>query len=347
MTQREKNNRGPVRVTLQHVAAHAGVSRATASLVLRGSSLVSESTSQRVANSMRELGYIYDRGAASLRTQRSRTIGLIITDISTPFFAELTLGIETRLDQDSYVVLLSTASDTQSRQERILATMLEHRVDGLLLCPSVNTPPSVVDLLRQQRLPCVLVVRYLPGVEVDCVRTDNVLGAELAIEHLIAHGHSHIAIIGGPSDSSSRRDRLQGYFNVLERHNIAVDESLLIVTPVTREAGYRAIGDLLAIPNPPTAALCYNDIVAFGVMLGLRSLGLEAGRDFGVVGFDDIAESALWRPALTTLAVHPRRIGEEAANLLLQRISHPDEPTRQVILAPTLVVRQSCRTTSE
>jgi LacI family transcriptional regulator len=142
--------------------------------------------------------------------------------------------------------------------------------------------------------------------------------------------------------SSARRDRLQGYRNALARHGLAVDEALLPTSPPTRDGGHAAIRELLAHEDPPTAALCYNDVVAFGVMLGLQAGGRMPGQDFAVIGFDDIAEAALRHPPLSTLALDPCQIGAEAARLLLERIAHPDDPPRQVILPPTLVVRASC-----
>jgi LacI family transcriptional regulator len=331
---------GPV--TLLQVARDAGVSRATASLVLRGSDLVADETRERVLASMRKLGYVYHRGAASLRTQRSHTVGLIVPDVTNPFFAEMTVGIEERLDLAQHVVLLGNTAETLEKQERLLAMMHEYRSDGVLLCPANGTSAQTIVHLRQVRLPIVLFTRYVDGVEADYVGADNVRGAELAIEHLIRLGHRRIAFVGGPADSSARRDRLRGYRNALTRHDLPIDPMLQLTSSTTREAGDQCLHSLLEQTDRPSAVLCYNDIVAFGVMLGLLASGLTPGRDMAVVGFDDIAEAALWRPALTTVALSPRQIGEEAARLLLERMAAPDAAARQVILHPKLIVRQSC-----
>jgi LacI family transcriptional regulator len=340
--EREREPNGARRVTLVDVAAHAHVSRATASLVLRGSPLVAESTRQRVLESMEQLGYVYHRAAASLRTQRSHTVGLVVPDITNPFFAELAVGIEARLEEANQVVMLANTSESLAKQDRLLEAMHESNADGVLFCPAQGTPRAVIDRLRYRRLPVVLLVRYLFDVDVDYAGADNVLGAELGVEHLIAHGHRRIAFIGGMAASSARRDRLQGYRNALARHGIAVDEALLPTSPPTRDGGHAALRALLAREDPPTAALCYNDVVAFGVMLGLQAGGRTPGQDFAVVGFDDIAEAALRHPPLTTLAVNPSRIGTEAARLLLERIAQPDAPPRRITLPPTLAVRASC-----
>jgi LacI family transcriptional regulator len=329
-------------VTLVDVAHDAGVSRATASLVLRGSDLVADETRARVLATMRKLGYVYHRGAASLRTQRSQTVGLIVPDVTNPFFAEMTVGIEERLDQAQHVVLLGNTAETLSKQERLLAMMQEYRADGVLLCPATGTSAQAIIRLRQWRLPFVLFTRYIEGVDSDYVGADNVRGAELATEHLVSLGHQRIAFVGGPENSSARRDRLQGYRTALMQHGLPIDPTLQLTSPTTREGGHQCIRALLDQAEPPTAVLCYNDIVAFGVMLGLQASGRTPGRDVAVVGFDDIAEAALWQPALTTVAIAPRQIGEEAARLLLERVAAPDAAARQVILHPKLVVRDSC-----
>ena len=332
----------PRRVTLRDVARHASVSRATASLVLRGSPLVAAPTRERVLGVMNDLGYVYHRGAASLRTQRSRTVGLIVPDVANPFFAELTLGVETELDAANHLVLLGNTAEAIDKQQRLLAAAREYNADGILCCPAVGTAPETIDGLRRQRLPVVLFVRYLPGLQVDYVGADNVLGAELGTAHLIALGHRRIAFVGGAETSSARADRLCGYRTALARHDLPLDDALCVTSAPTRDGGYSAIRALLARRDPPSAALCYNDVVAFGVVLGARAAGLTVGRDLAVVGFDDIAEAALWRPALTTLASAPRHLGAVAARLLLDRIADPNGVPRRVILTPTLVVRESC-----
>src|SRR5439155_942765 len=166
------------RVTLLDVARDAGVSRATASLVLRGSELVADETRERVLASMRKLGYVYHRGAASLRTQRSNTVGLIVPDVTNPFFAEMTVGIEERLDQAQHVVLLGNTAETLNKQERLLAMMQEYRADGVLLCPATGTSAKTIAHLRQGRLPLVLFTRYVDGVEADYVGADYRRGGE-------------------------------------------------------------------------------------------------------------------------------------------------------------------------
>jgi LacI family transcriptional regulator len=329
------------RVRLIDVAHDAGVSRATASLVIRNSSLVSEQTREKVLKSIEKLGYVYNRGAAGLRTRQSYAIGLVVTDISNPYFAELAIGAEAHLEQSGYVALLANTSDTAEKQARSLETVLEHGVDGVLLCPADQTPPDEVARLHRL-VPLVSIARSLSGVDIDYIGPDNVCGTQLGVEHLIAHGHQRIAFVGGPLQSSAREERLKGYKAALKKNGLDFDKSLLVTSQVSRNGGYSAILSLLESSNSPTAAMCYNDIVAFGVMLGLQAAGYTPGKDFAVVGFDNIADAATWPPPLTTVSGDPHKIGEVAASRLLERIQQPTLTTKQSRLPCNLIVRESC-----
>lgn len=342
----ETSQESSEQVTLVDVAEDADVSRATASLVARDSDLVADATRKRVLASMEKLGYVYNRAAANLRSKTPRAIGLAITDILNPFFAELAVDVENHLDQDGYEVLLTNTSEELEKQDRILEMMHGYQVSGVVLCPARSTPPETIKQLQKWNLPFVLVTRYVTGVEANYVGGDNVAGAEMAVEHLLDHGHRRIAFVGGPTESSARKDREIGYRKALQRAGREVDANLSITSPVTREGGYEAVRELLTVPEPPSAALCYNDVVAFGVMRGLQAEGVRPGKDFAVVGFDNISDSSSCKPALTTVSIPPQRIGEKAVNLLLERIARPDETTRRVTLPPTLVVRESCGTGS-
>jgi LacI family transcriptional regulator len=338
---KQPNNPAP-RVTLTDIAADAGVSRATVSLVLRNVPVVAEETRQRVLSSMRQLGYVYHRAAASLRTQRTHAVGLIVTDITNPFFAEIIVAIEDKLGNAGYVTLLGNTSETVSKQERLIATMQEYPADGLLLCPAMDRSTTVAKRIQNCRIPRVLFVRSLPGVDCDYVGVDNVFGALSAVEHLVVLGHRRIAFIGGASDVSSRKERVTGYENALRKSRCHVDPSRILTSPPNRQGGYQAMQQLLRLPEIPTAALCFNDMVALGAMQALSAAGKTAGQDFALVGFNDVAEAALCRPALTTIATTPGKIGEAAAELLLDRFAHPMRPNRKLILRPRLIVRESC-----
>ena len=328
------------KVTLQDVADEAKVSKATVSLALRRNPRISEPTRQRVLAAAESLGYVYNQRAASLRTQRSYTIGLIVSSLANPFYPEMIRGAEFHLTENNYSLLLGNSADDLGRQSRALRAMLESDVDGLILVPAAGTTAQSLQRLIQ-RCSLVLLTRYVPDLACDYLGMDNVTGSRRAVEFLIKQGHQRIAFVGGPEDSSARRDRMQGYSSVLERHGLVFDPDLCMPSYVSRRGGYDAIETLIALPNPPTAALCYNDVVAFGVMLGLRAAGIEPGARFGVIGFDDVAEASMWQPSLTTVATGPVKMGELVAQLMLKRIANPDMPIEQVFMPPRLIQRDS------
>ena len=329
------------KITLIDVAKHAGVSRATASLVLRNSPLVADDTRAQVLDAMNTLGYVYNRAAANLRSRQSHSIGLVVTDITNPFFAELATHIEAQLDDANYAVFLSNTRDQLEKQHRLLQALHGHQVDGLLLCPAEGTDTKTIEMLKSWHLPVVLIARYLEESQSDYAGADNQLGAKMAVDHLVANGHQRIAFLGGTLKSSARKDRLKGYQDALQQHGITIENGLSITSPVSREGGFRAMLHILNRPDRPSAALCYNDVVAFGAMLALQSRNLTPGKDFAIVGFDDIADAALVRPALTTVSITPKEIGAAAIDLLMQRMTNPGHPPEMKIIPPRLVIRQS------
>jgi LacI family transcriptional regulator len=329
------------RLTLRDLAKHAEVSPATVSLVLRKSPLVAEATRERVMESMRTLGYVYNRGAASLRTQRTHTVGVAINELANPYFAELAAAIERALNRIGYSVFLSNSAEDPARQDQFIDTMREYNADGLIVCPAENTSARSLERLNQFGVPCVQISRYVADAAIDFAGNDHRRGTFLATEHLISLGHTRIAMIGGNQRSSTGVERREGYADALAAHGVPFDPDLVVSAPATREDGAEAIKTLLTRRDPPTAAACYNDLIAFGVMLGLRQIGREAGQDFAVAGCDDVTEAALWSPALTSVAIDTAAMGEAAAQLLLQRIADHDAPRREVVLEPRLVVRAS------
>jgi LacI family transcriptional regulator len=338
----DKNLEGKgTRLTLRDLARHADVSPATVSLVLRKSPLVAETTRERVLESMRTLGYVYNRGAASLRTQRTHTVGVAINELHNPYFAELTAAIERALTRIGQTVFLSNSAEDPAHQDRFIDTMREYNADGLIICPAEGTTPESLQRIADFGVPCVQISRFVKGVSLDFAGNDHRKGTFLATEHLVSLGHRRIAMIGGTDRISTGFERHQGYLDALKAHDLAADPALIVRCPATREDGAEAIAALLKATQPPTAAICYNDVVAFGVMLGLRKRGLEAGKDFAVAGCDDVKEAALWTPALTSVTIDTAAMGEAAADLLVRRIGNLRAPRRQIVLEPKLVVRQS------
>lgn len=330
---------GPV--TLQDVADHAGVSRATASLVLRETGRVSKQTRQRVTEAMDTLGYVYNRGAASLRTQTANTIGVVVTHIANPFFGEVIHGLETGLTDSGYLPLLVNTEDDPARQHDAIRKLREHQVAGLAVVPATGTTASLIDELRAWRMEHVLVSRYLKDVDAPYVGADDVVGGRLAAAHLLeTHGCRSLAYLGGLPAILSRTDRTNGVKDALLRHGL--DVSALIDMPgEVSGAGGLDLGQRLIASGPlPDGIICHSDSVAFGLYRALRIHGL--GKDTRVIGYDNIGGAALWEPPLTSVATQGEALGRRAARMLLERIKEPGTPTSIDRTIPELAVRQSC-----
>lgn len=329
-------------VTLLQVAQHAGVSLSTASLALKDNSNISQATREKVKAAMQELGYIYDRRAANLRSKNSSTVGLIIMELANPFYSELLVGIHQELDKLGKTVVLGATFDSLDIQERLLSTMLENRVSGIILSCVPGTLSEPINQIRKLGIPVVLVGRYLPGTNCDYVGINNVAGGQIATEHLIKNGHRRIAFLGGLSTLSSWQGRKQGYDNAYQLAGLEIDNELIFESQATRECGAQLIEKALTLPNPPTAVFCYNDTIAIGAMMKMEEMGVTPGNDIAVVGFDDIPEAAIFSPKITTVSSSTRHMGIQAARLLKSRIEGAEFEPQTIILQPKLIVRQSC-----
>jgi LacI family transcriptional regulator len=328
--------------TLTDIAKLAGVSRSTVSLVLRESPLVAETTRERVLSALESSGYVYNRHAANLRSVRTDTIGLIVSDFTNPYYAELLAGAESVLEEAGRVSFLSHTEESLPRQERFLKRMLEQRVDGVLISAASGTYPEALQPFLDAGIPVVQVLRAVDAQRFDYVSGDNRLGLRYATEHLLGLGHRRIGYLGTSVRTSVSDDRLAGYADALSSRGIDMDAALVReCLPVWSQAK-AATASLLGLPDPPTALTCFNDLIALGAMLAVSESGRQPGRDVAIVGFDDIQLASAWRPGLTTIAVQPREIGREAGNLLLERINGSTRPPLSVLLTPRLVVRESC-----
>jgi LacI family transcriptional regulator len=334
-----KNTRKP---TLFDVAKDAGVSTATASLVVRNSELVSEKTRAKVLSSIAKLGYVHDRVAASLRAQVSSTVGVIITDIGNPFLSEVLVGLHDSLNSTGHDVLLGTTFDRVDKQSALLRTMIGHKICGLILCPVGGTLPHDLAVLEKASVPTVLIGRDVCYANrYDMVIADSFAGARLAVQHLLDGGHRRIAFLGGTEQVLTYRHRLSGYLETLAANGVEPDMSLVLPGPSNFEFGDTAIRAVMAADRTMTAAFCYNDVVAIGALRGLQRMGLRAGRDVGLVGFDDIKQGTITNPALTTISVGTDLWGGIIARILAKRIRDPDGAPEKVVTQPKLVVRAS------
>lgn len=330
------------RVILQDVADACGLSRSTVSLVAQDSPRASERTKARVRKVMAEMGYVYDRGAANLRTGRSMMVGLIVTDVRNPYFAELTMAVEQGLRTAGYTLLQGYSYDDRARQDRLVSTVVEHRADGVILLPAAGSNGAALRMLaRPQGTPTVLVSRCIKGFDADYASVDHVAAGELLGEHIRGLGARSVAFVGGPAGTTGREGRYAGVARALKRGGIALSPPGQHTSPPTPADGERITHELLSSGNPPDVIVGYSDAVAMGVLHALRDSGLRAGADIAVAGFDDVAEARHQSPPLTSVATFPGETGALAARLLLARMADPPRPSESSIIAPRLNIRES------
>lgn len=332
------------RVTVVEIAHAAGVSKSTVSLVLQNSPLVNEVTRAKVSAVIRDLGYVYNRGAANLRqsNSKSKIIGIVVNDLTNSFFAELAVGVDMVVQSAGFVQFLANTSENIDRQREVIASMLEHGISGLIISPARGTEAADLKPLIASGIPVVVAVRSVAGAKVSSLMSDNHSGAYAAVEHLLALGHRRISFLGGFADTGVFNERYQGYCDALKQAGHPVNESLVIGSAPSRAGGVDAIGRALQLSEKPTAAVCFNDAVAFGVCDGLRARRMEPGADFSIIGFDDVIEAKTAVPALTTISVDPQGMGQKAAQLLLKQINAGSTDAETIISSVRLVVRESC-----
>jgi LacI family transcriptional regulator len=329
-------------VTIVDIARASGVSKSTVSLVLKGSRLVKAETRARVEDAIERSGYIYNRGAANLRKSKSGLVGMVISDLTNPFFAELAVGIENALYQRGFVPILANTNEDRGRQSQVLRSMREHGVAGIVMSPARGTEAWQLTAELPTTIPTVLTMRRVVDSPFSYVGPDNRTGARMATKHLIQLGHRRIAFLGGFSTMTTQLDRIEGWRDALEETGITAEAALVVESMPTRAGGREAVRVAMGSPKRATAFVCYNDIVAIGVTRELALNGIRPGIDVGVVGFDDIAEAEHNAPPLTTVNADTLRLGGFAAESLFGVIHGGRAQTMSFIGTTRLVVRESC-----
>jgi LacI family transcriptional regulator len=332
---------GRSKATILDIARAAGVSKSTVSLVLQGSDLIRADTAGKVRKAIEDVGYVYNRGAANLRKAHSNVIGMVVNDLTNPFYAELAVGMERAFQSAGVVPIIANTAENPVRQEEVLKSMLEQGVAGLIVSPTRGTRADTFRRVEAAGVPILFAMRRLPDSRIPVVAPDNHRGAWLAARHLIEKGHRRLAFFGGSADLIVYHDRLGGFREACRELGIPDRDMLVFDGEINRKGGMACLDLALGADVAPTAALCFNDAVAFGAMLGLRRRGLEPGRDFAVVGFDDVVEAQHYVPSLTSVAVDTAGLGERAAHIVLKMIQSRTTRAEDHIGAVNLVVRES------
>jgi LacI family transcriptional regulator, galactose operon repressor len=329
-------------VSIRDVAAAAGVSVATVSRVLSPATAavpMRKETRDRVERAIDELGYRPNDLARALLQHRTAAIGLVVPDISNPYYPPLVRGVEDVASSHGYRVVLCNTDRDPAKISGYLDTLIKTRVDGIVVAGGGWADvPDRTAVLGNYRTGLVAVGRHLTAH--PSVRIDNVAASRAAAEHLIGFGHRRIAFLGGPASSTTVQDRAQGYRDALKVAGLAGDSAAVRYGDFTEESGYAATRELLDTSQPPTALLCANDRIALGAYAAAADAGRRVPHDVSVVGFDDTPIARYVRPTLTTVAIPTYEMGGAAVRLLLAQLQGNSEPELETM--PTqLVVRDS------
>ncbi len=326
--------------TIRDVAAVAGVSPATVSRVLNGKQDVAADLRQRVLGAVTDLGYRRNGPARSLRTRAAMVLGLIISDISNPFFTAVVRGAEDQAQLAGYSLVLANADEDVDKEARYLEVAAAEQMAGVLLSPASLTRTSI-DVLLERGIPVVTIDRRLAGAPVDSVTVNNHQAARTAAQHLIGQGCRRVGFIAGPVQTTTGASRLAGYRAALRAAGRPPDPSLTAYADFRTEGGYAATWQLLRQRRPPDGLLFANNLMTVGGLRAIAEAGLAIPDDIAVVGFDDAIWATALRPPLTVVAQPTYEIGQTAAKLLLRRVDGEAFPPRRVVLQAELIVRAS------
>lgn len=334
-----------VAVTSTDVAREAGVSQATVSRVLSGSDKVSAATRQRVLAAMERLGYSPNLVARAMKTRRTDTIGVLVSQITNPFYPQALQAVGRALAAHGKRMVLW---DTEVTGEAAaLDAIRQGLVDGVLFTTGTTETPSLREAVQAQR-PVVLLNRSVPDLPGDQVTSDNFAGATAVAEHLVDLGHRRIGLIGGPPLPSTVTERRQSFRETLTRLEVALDDQLCRYGPLSYDEGAAAMSDLLSVGDRqtgegsrPTAVFCVNDITALGAVDAARSVGLRVPEDISVVGYDDIQQASWGAFRLTTVNQPIDAMAVRAVELLLARIDDPQRPPEHERFPARLIVRET------
>ncbi len=335
----EKNGYG--KTTIVDVAAEAGVSFGTVSRVINNDIHVRDETRERVLKAMERLNFVANRQARSLAGGRSNTIGVLVPDLGTGYIGEIIRGIDAELSLTNMDLILYTTHRTATKESNYVANLATGMVDGMLLVLPRN-PANFIANLSERKFPFILIDHQGTDRECPAVGATNWQGAYNGTEYLIKLGHTRIGFITGSMDLGCSVDRLDGYKSALRTYHIPEGSELIYEGNFNQPDGFAGASALLDLHNPPTAIFASNDVMAMGVMDAVRTRGLRIPEDVSILGFDDIPQSGLVRPALTTVNQPLEKMGRVATQMLLDLLQEPEKKKDRIELPTQLVVRDSC-----
>jgi LacI family transcriptional regulator len=331
---------------IKELADKLKLSPTTVSRVLNGKSKkfrISKETSQKVLDAARKYQYSPNRIARGLKLEKTETIGLIIPDIANPYFGSIAKTIEMEAHPKGYSIILCDSLDNENTEAELLQLLAGRKVDGIIIAPTGKSSRHVTEI-QQQGIPLIVIDRYLPDTNLPFVTTDNYLGGWLATEYFIEMGHRRIACIQGINGISANNDRVKGFRDVLQKHEIPVNESMILGTDFGEDNGYIQTKKLLAYSKPPTAIFALSNLISLGTFRALNEAGLSVPDDISIVTFDEQPYSAFLACPMTTVEQPREEIGRLAFNFLLKTIGDgmPGEPVK-LMLHPRLIYRESVK----
>ena len=328
-------------VTLADVAKRAGVSASTASRALNGRGELSDRTRAAVADAARDLQFQPSQLARSLRTSTTHTVGFVVPDVSSPFYAHALKGAQTTLHDAGYRTLLMDCEQSSEREVEALQTLLAHRVDGLLVS-TVGLDRAQFEDITAGRVPCVFFDSTVEETGDGSVILDNFAGIELLVDHLVEHGHRRIGLLAGSPSETSGSERRAAFEAAMQSRAPDVRSAGIAGREWSLREGQQATRELLALEEPPTALVASSVELALGAMRTCRELGVRVPDDLALASFDDAYFAELLDPPLTAVAYQPREVGEAAANLLVEAMRDDEPVRRDLSFAVQLIVRRSC-----
>jgi LacI family transcriptional regulator, galactose operon repressor len=327
--------------TIRDVARRAGVSTMTVSRVINSSGYASRGTRARVERAVEELGYVPNALARHLRSKSTRTVALVLSDLTNPFFTTIARGVEDVAAANDFALMFCNTDESESGEIDYLRMLIQRQIDGVLLVPSSSSGASL-RMLRAHRVPVVVLDRHVQSPRVDEVRSDSEAGAFQLVRHLIELGHRRIAMLSGGRNISTSADRVSGYRRALTEASIPYDERLVRYEGFGVEGGLRMARDLLKVSPRPTAFFGANNFIAFGAIRALREADLRVPDDMSLVAFDDLPEDWIVDPFLTVVEQRAYEMGKQAAKLMLERLAGEGRPKRRSIILPVdFIVRRS------
>lgn len=329
------------RVTIYDIAEKANVSISTVSRVFNNNPSVSKKTRRKVQKVIDEMNYVPSAIARSLVSKSSKTIGLIVSDVTNPFFTDTIDGVESVLSAQGYTVLLCDTRYSFERENKYISQMFERRVDGIIIFSAYAKDEDLIKKTKRI-LPLVSVQSTFKGV--DCINTTDEDGAFEAVDYLIKLGHRNIAFLVYDYDNSTITNRMKGYLKAHKVNQIPVNKNYIVKSKFSPNVGYYMTIELLEKFPEVTAIFAYNDVIAIGAYMAINQKGLKIPDDISIIGYDDIEMASIISPRLTTVAQPFYDMGKTAAELIIKRIKEDTSSTPQVILLPTkLIIRESTR----